>query len=284
MHRPVLLKEVLESLKIKKNGLYIDGTFGEGGHGIEIIKKGGFVLGIEWDKKQYEKQKIRNKKYLKNNKLILVNENFAEIERIAKENNFFPVDGILFDLGLSMWQLNNSGKGFSFKKLEEELDMRLNEVLNVKASDLVNSLPINKLYEIFTKYSEEVNSLRLAQAIISARKVKKIITVGDLIKIIDEVIGKNEKVYARVFQSLRIAVNDELNNLRKALEGSLKILKRNGKIAIISFHSLEDRLIKKFIKEKSLFLEKKIIGSKGKFKFERSAKLRVITFKKINEN
>ncbi|MGB9707313.1 MAG: 16S rRNA (cytosine(1402)-N(4))-methyltransferase RsmH [Microgenomates group bacterium] len=278
MHKPVLLPEVIKNLGEINNGLFIDATFGEGGHSIEILKRKGKVLGIEWDEKQYKKAKTKFESYIKSGTLKLINDNFCRIKDIAKKNNFFPVNGILFDLGLSMNQLASSGRGFSHKQLDDPLDMRLNLSLKVKAADLINSLNKDQLYEILAKYSEEVDSLRLVEAIISSRKIRRIEKVKDLIEIINKVTGAKEKVYARVFQALRIAVNDELENLKKALEATLSILKPEGRILIISFHSVEDRVIKNFIKEKSLkLLNKKAIKSKTGNKFERSALLRVIT-------
>ncbi len=284
MHQPVLLQEVIKYLGDIKNKFFIDATFGEGGHSLEIIKRGGKVLGIEWDQQQYEKAKIKYKHYLETGNLKLVNENFSQIEKVAKKNKFFPVEGVLFDLGLSMTQLWQSGRGFSYKKIYEPLDMRLNLNLKIKAADLINSLEKEKLYEILAKYSEEIHSLRLVEAIISARKIKKIEKVKDLVDIINKAIGKNEAVYKRIFQGLRIAVNNELENLKLGLEGALSILNEKGRILVISFHSLEDRLIKNIIKEKKLkMLTKKGIQSKNNLKFERSAILRIITLNK-NEN
>ncbi|MCX7881275.1 MAG: 16S rRNA (cytosine(1402)-N(4))-methyltransferase RsmH [Patescibacteria group bacterium] len=275
IHTPVLLKETVDALVIKKGGKYIDATVGEGGHLMVILKKGGKVLGIDCDEEQIENLKLRIKA---TNNLKLVVGNFKDIDEIARKNNFFPVDGILFDLGLSMRQINYSGRGFSYKRLEEPLDMRLTDKSKITAEKLINSLPKEKLYEILAKYSEELNSWRLVEAIIRTRRLKKIKRVADLVYIIrDNLKINNEKVLARVFQSLRIAVNNEFENLKEGLEKSLKIIKKGGRIVVISFHSLEDRMVKNFIKENSLkTLEKKPIQKKEGKKFERSAKLRVI--------
>ncbi len=276
MHTPVLLKSVLENLLIKKDGLYIDATAGEGGYIKEIIKKKGRVLAIDWDKNQVEKLK---KQFTNKVKIILGN--FADIEQIVKENDFHRVDGIIFDLGLSMDQLNKSDKGFSYKNLDEELDMRISDQLDKKANDLINKLSFEELYRVFVKNAEEIYSKEIAKTIVSERKYKKIIFVKDLIKIIDKSLKEKkinkEKVYRRVFQALRIEVNHEFENLRRGLEGSLNILKKTGRILVISFHSLEDRIVKNFIKEKELkeVLKKPITGTQ---RFERSAKLRIFGF------
>lgn len=267
MHTPVLLQKVIEKLDIKTGGFYIDATFGEGGYSQEVIKKGGNVLAIEIDENQIKnfKKKVKN--------LKIVHGNFSDIEIIAKNNDFFPVDGVIFDLGLSMRQLTDSKRGFSYKALDDDLDMRLDVNLSLKASDLIKKTNVFDLAEIFSKYSEELKSKEIALEI---KKTKKMNKVKDLILAIDKALGyKSEKTYARIFQALRIAVNNEFENLKKGLSGALKILKKGGRIVIVSFHSLEDRIVKNFVVENNLkFLDKKpVFGIKS---FERSAKLRTI--------
>jgi len=282
VHQPVLLQAVVDYLNIRKNGLYIDATFGQGGHSQAILKKGGKVLGIEWDKNQYQISKIKYKKEIDEKRLILVNDNFSNIKFIAKKNDFFPVDGVLFDLGISMDQISESGRGFSFKKLDEPLDLRINENLKIKASDYLNQLPKEKLEEIFVKNAELIDYRKIVEAIIFMRRSRPIKTVGDLISIIDKVVKiKKEKAYRLIWQALRILVNDELENLKKGLRSIGEILKTEGRILVISFHSLEDRLVKKIAKENNLvFLTKKPIISLTENHFEHSAKLRVFCFKK----
>ncbi len=277
MHTAVLLQEAVEGLNIKKGGLYIDATVGEAGHSLEILKRGGKVLGIDLDSEQVKSLKLKVKGY-KNFKIV--QGNFAEIETISKKNGFFPVDGVLFDLGLSMKQINQSGRGFSFKKPNEPLDMRISLDREQTAADIVNSYSEKELYEILARYSEELNSRPIAQAIVFQRRLKKIRTVVDLLTIIKRTLKReDEKTYRRIFQALRIAVNQELENLKQGLKGSLKILKKDGRIAVISFHSLEDRVVKNFIKKEELCqVNKKIITGRGENRFERSAKLRIISF------
>jgi 16S rRNA (cytosine1402-N4)-methyltransferase len=277
MHTPVLLKEVIKALNVKEGKKYIDATFGEGGHSREILKLGGRVLGIEWDDDKFEVQGSRFKEW-KNLKLVLGN--FKDIEKIARRNDFFPVDGILFDLGLSMEQIGKSGRGFSYKKKDEPLDMRISQKLNRTAADIVNSLSARKLYEVFARNSEEINSWTIAQAIFNARCLKKIKTVGDLIRVIDslKLLGKKESILRRVFQALRIEVNDELENLRQGLKGAAEILGKEGRIVVITFHALEDRIVKQFVQKNNLkFLNKKPVFGKQEKKFERSAKMRVFS-------
>jgi 16S rRNA (cytosine1402-N4)-methyltransferase len=281
MHTPVLLQEAIDGLNVISGGRYIDATFGEGGYSQEILKRGGKVLGIDLDKNQLTSSRVNELTGLK-----LVEGNFADIEKIAKENDFFPVEGVVFDLGLSMRQLNESGRGFSYKKFNEPLDMRLSLGLEVKASDLINSLDEEKLYEILAKNSEELNSRIISKAVVRARQIRKIKTVEDLIKTIDQGLGQSDKrVYQRVFQALRIEVNQEFNNLKKGLNGALRILKNEGRIVIISFHSLEDRIIKNFGKtERIKIVTKKPIRKSGGRSFEKSAKLRIFlkNYEKLN--
>jgi len=272
MHTPVLLGQVIEALEIKKDGLYIDATFGEGGYSQVILGRGGKVLAIDLDEEQ-----ITNNQLSINN-LKLVEGNFGDIEEIAKENNFLPVDGIVFDLGLSMRQISQSGRGFSFKKLDEPLDMRMSLKTEMTAKYLLNHLSISELYDVFAKNSEEINSQKIANEIIIKRQFKKLEIVADLINCIDKAIGEqNNNAYKRIFQALRIQVNEEFENLKKGLIGAIKIIKDDGKIAVVTFHSLEDRIVKNFSKSQGLkLLNKKPIMNKRGRSFEKAAKLRLI--------
>lgn len=271
MHTPVLLQEAVNALEVERGGRYIDATFGEGGHSREILKLGGKVLGIEWDNERFKIQCLRFKDF-KN--LKLVRGNFRDIEKIAKKNNFFPVDGVLFDLGLSMEQIGKSGRGFSYKKENEPLDMRISETLKTTAADIVNSYSAGQLYEVFASNSEEINSWSIAKAIVSASSLKKIKTVGELVTIIKE----RESTLRRIFQALRIEVNQEFNNLKKGLREAINILKKEGRVVVIAFHPLEDRIVKQFVVNNKLrFLTRKPIVAKNEKKFERSAKLRIFS-------
>lgn len=276
MHTPVLLEQVIEALDIKKDGLYIDATFGEGGYSKAILDKGGKVLGIDLDKEQLTNSGLRI------TNLKLVQGNFGNIEEIAKENSFFPVDGVVFDLGLSMKQISQSGRGFSFKKLNEPLDMRMNTNFEMTAKYLLNHLSKEELFDVFAKNSEEINSEKIAHEVIIKRQFKKLEVVGDLISCIDKAISstgiaRNAPTYSRIFQALRIQVNNEFENLKNGLIGATKIIKDDGKIAVVTFHSLEDRIVKNFSKNQGLKLlnKKPIVNRKGR-SFEKSAKLRLI--------
>jgi len=275
MHTPVLLEQVIDALEIKKDGLYVDATFGEGGYSHAILDKEGKVLGIDWDLEQIQNPKSEIQKF-KN--LKLVEGNFADIEKIAKENNFFPVDGVVFDLGLSMRQISQLGRGFSFKKLNEPLDMRMSTDTEITAKYLLNHLSESELFDVFARNSEEINSQKIAHEIIIKRQFRKLEIVGNLINCIDKAIGEQDNnAYKRIFQALRIEVNQEFDNLKKGLTGSVKIIKSDGKIAVVTFHSLEDRIVKNFSKTQGIKLlnKKPIMNRLGK-SFERSAKLRVL--------
>lgn len=275
MHTPVLLKEVIVHLNIKNGAMYIDATFGEGGYSLEILKKRGKVLGIDLDENQIKDERLK----IEDKNLILVQGNFGDIEKIAKEHQFFPVDGIVFDLGLSMRQLSESGRGLSFKKENEPLDMRLDSNEEKTAEFYINTLSEQQLYDLFAKNSEEINSRPIAVSIVQRRAIRKIKTVGDLVRVIDKAVGERDTgALRRIFQALRIEVNHEFENLKKGLNGAVNSIKKDGRIAVVTFHSLEDRIVKRFVKEHGLKFEtKKPIISKSNFSFERSAKLRIIT-------
>ncbi len=249
-HNSVLLQEVIELLNIQEGGKYIDATIGGGGHSFEILKRGGKILGIDVDDDALsfvsEKLKIQNKKAQSESEIILAKGNFSDIKKIADIHAFNKVDGIIFDLGVSSHQLDSSHRGFSFKK-DAPLDMRMDRNLKIKASDLINALTKDELYELFTKFGEERFARSIAASIISVRAMKPIQTTMELSNIIRQSVPYNKTkldTAARIYQALRIAINDELNNLKTALPQALDLLAVHGKIAVISFHSLEDRIVK----------------------------------------
>jgi len=276
MHTPVLLNQVIEAMEIKKDGLYVDATLGEGGYTKAIIEKGGKVLAIDLDTEQIDRYNIETLE--RSNGVKLVQGNFREIEKIAKENNFFPVDGVVFDLGLSMRQISQSGRGFSFKKLFEPLDMRMNSNNEMTAEYLLNHLSESELFDVFAKNSEEINSQKIAREVVIRRQSRRLEKVGDLIGCIDRAIGEiDNNAYKRIFQALRIEVNDEFENLKSGLEGAMKIIKKDGKVAVVTFHSIEDRIVKNFSKRIGIkLLNKKVIMNRRGRSFEKSAKLRLI--------
>lgn len=275
MHHPVLLHETIASLGIVKQGKYIDATAGEGGHLKELAAHASAVLAIDRDEAQIN---ALRKQFAEKKNISFAVGNFAEIETTARTFDFLEVSGIIFDLGLSMKQLGESGKGLSYKKWDEPLDMRLNEQ-ELSAATIVNTFGERELYEMFAKNAEEVHSEVISQTIVQNRGRKRIETVGDLIECIDQATGKSDaSTYARVFQALRMEVNQELENLKKGLEGAMHIIAKEGRIAVITFHSVEDRLVKQFIRDRGLRqMHKKAIVSGSGMAFERSAKLRVFS-------
>ena len=301
-HTPVLLKETIKYLSIKPGEKYIDATVGGGGHTKEILKLGGKVLGIDCDPEAIEAarkslQACPNSSWqLAQDKAMcrlvrgevlhrLVRGNFVHLKKIGQENGFSQVGGILFDLGVSSYQLETSRRGFSFS-LEAPLDMRMDSGLTVTAADLINGLNRGELEKLFAKYGEEPDARRIAKTICQARQTKKIETTQQLAEIIVGAKSKRRQgrhPATRCFQALRIAVNDELNNLKEALPQTLTLLKPRGRLVVISFHSGEDRIVKQFFKEiekegKMNILTKKPIGPSQEEKIQnprsRSAKLR----------
>lgn len=274
-HKSVLLKETIDALRVEKGNRYIDATLGGGGHATEILRLGGIVLGIDVDKEAIEH--IEENKKPEN--LTLARGNFRDIDKIAPEHNFGKVAGIIFDLGVSSHQIDSVARGFSFQN-DGPLDMRMDQELGVRALDLIKILTKGELYEIFTKFGEENRAWEISGAIVSARRMRPIVTTADLAKIVFETAGQSK----RVFQALRIVVNDELNSIMDALPKAIELLEQNGRLCVISFHSLEDRIVKrKFIEfaEKNMgkiITEKPIVPSAQEIegnKRAKSAKLRI---------
>jgi len=253
MHKPVLLNEVINYLNPKPGENFVDCTIGEAGHSLAILKHtepDGKILGIDADSSSLARFKSRF-----NGRIILVNDNFRNLKQIVKKYKFYPVNGILFDLGLSSWQIEESGRGFSFKK-DEPLEMNFQpEADSLTAQEIINRGPEKALREVFLKYGEERYGRRIAEQIIKERKQQFIRTTFQLRDVIENAVpysktrrGKIDRVLARIFQSLRIVVNDELENLKQGIEQATEILMPGGRLVVISFHSLEDRIVKIFFR------------------------------------
>jgi len=289
-HTPVMQTEVLDFLQVTDNKKYIDATLGGGGHTLAILKSGGRVLGIDVDKDALSYSKKNLQSQIPNLKIgedvILIHTNFTQIDQAAKENSFTEVDGILMDLGVSSFQLDTAERGFSFQK-EGPLDMRMDTRLSVSAKDLVNGLTRDELIDLFTRFGEEGFARQIANSISSKRSEKSIDTTGELAQIIDTTVRhKSGDIHpsTRVFQALRIVVNDELNSLQSVLPKALDLLTDSGRLVVITFHSLEDRIVKKTFEAfenegKGVVLTKKpLLPTKEemeKNRRSRSAKLRV---------
>ena len=258
IHQPVLLKEVLKIFNPKPNQNFIDATLGEGSHSIEILKKTapkGKILGIEFDSVLIKEAEKNFKKFNLEKRVILVNDNFSNLEKIVKKNNFFDFEGILFDLGISKWHFKKSKRGFSFQK-NEILDLRINpKFQTLKGFEILNLWQKPEIEKILREFGEIKIAKKIAEEIIKERKIKPIINTFDLIKVLEKfskfLKRKNQKIHfaTKVFMALRIAVNNEIENLKEGLNQAFKVLKVNKKIVVISFHSLEDRIVKNFFKE-----------------------------------
>lgn len=250
MHIPVLKKEVLQYLDPKPDENFIDCTLGQGGHAIGILernKPNGKVLGIELDKDICDKLSLS-----KIDRLVLTNDSYTNLKKIVEKYKFGSISGILFDLGMCSWHLEESGRGFTFLK-DEPLDMRYSLENDLTAEEIINNYSQEKIEKILKEYGEERFAKRIAKRIIQTRP-RKIKSTFQLVEIIKKAVpGKRTKIHpaTRTFQALRIAVNDELNNLKKALFQAVEVLEKGGRIVIISFHSLEDRIVKNFFKEEA---------------------------------
>ena len=296
MHIPVLKNEIIKYLDPKPNENFIDCTFGEGGHALallEAIEPDGKVLGIEADpelyKKFQEEGEIQNPKSKIQNRLSLVNDSYANLKNIVAERNFGPVNGIVMDLGLSSWHFEESGRGFSFRE-DEPLDMRYNpQADSLTAFEIINSYSEEEIARILGDYGGEGFSRIIARRIAEQRKEKPIRTTFDLVEIIWSALPpryQRKKLHpaTKTFQALRIAVNSEIENIKRGLVQGAEVLAKDGRIAVISFHSLEDGEVKRFFKRCreirifEIINKKPIIPSDEEISVNprsRSAKLRV---------
>lgn len=242
-HVSVLLQEAVDALAVKPGGHYIDATAGGGGHAQEIVKRGGIVLALDQDPDAVE---VLQEKFLDSEKITVAQGNFGDLGEIARANGFEKVDGVLFDLGLSSYQIDSSGRGFSFRK-EEILDMRMNKTGMLTAKEIVNTWSGSELYDLFTRIGEEHFAQKIVDKILEAREGKEIETGLELSKIVEKAVpvrGGPIHPATRIFQALRIAVNDELSQLKRGIDEAFSLLAPQGRMSVISFHSLEDRIVK----------------------------------------
>lgn len=243
-HNPVLLHECMHGLNLQPNGKYVDVTFGGGGHSNQILSHltTGKLLAFDRDT-----DALLNKPT--NDKLTLVHQNYAQLHNWADFYDFTPIDGLLGDLGVSSHQFDTATRGFSFR-FDAELDMRMNTTTGKTAADVINNYSPEELKRIFKEYGEIQHYNRLVDMIIQARLHTKITTTTQLTRIVMPMVFKPKQAqfFAQMFQALRIEVNNELDSLKQMLEASLKILKPGGRLVIMSYHSLEDRLVKNFMR------------------------------------
>lgn len=244
VHIPVMMEEVLEALRVKSDGVYVDATVGLGGHAEGILKKaqGCTVIGIDRDE---EALKIAGER-LKGYHVHLVRENFSRMKEIVKKEGYDSVDGIVLDAGVSALHLKAEGRGFSFLR-DEPLDMRMDRRQTLTARDVVNSYPEERLASIIWEYGEERFSRRIARAIVKARSKRPITSCRELAEIIERVVGRRGRIHpaTRTFQALRIEVNNELATLSEAIDAGAEILRPGGRFCVLSYHSLEDRIVKR---------------------------------------
>ena len=250
-HVPVLLEEAMKALAVQPGGRYIDCTLGGGGHALSILERsspGGQLLGIDADPEAIKAARTRLEAY--QGSTLIVNENFADLQAICIKYDFFPVHGILFDLGLSSLQLNGDGRGFSFQR-EAPLDMRFNPSQDITAADIVNNSFEAELAYLIRTYGEEGYSRCIARHIVRERPIKSTLHLAGTI---ERAIGRRRgKIHpaTKTFQALRIVVNRELENLEVALKQAIDLLGPEGRLVVISYHSLEDRIVKRFLQQEA---------------------------------
>ena len=281
-HTPVLLKESVDGLNIIEDGVYVDVTFGGGGHSKEILSR----LGQKGRLIAFDQDKDSKMNLINDNRLLLINENFMYLKKFLKLNNILKVDGILADFGISSHQIDKPDRGFSYR-FNSDLDMRMDNNNPLSASHILNKYSSEDLNKIFKEYGELNNSSKITRAIISSRKKKNIKTTFELNDIITPFISKrnSNKILSRIYQAIRIEVNNELGVIKSLLEQSLELLKIGGRICLISYHSLEDRIVKRFLKKGKFEgeIEKDIYGNFS-LPYKSIGKLIVPSQTEINRN
>jgi 16S rRNA (cytosine1402-N4)-methyltransferase len=249
VHVPVLLDEIIAGLQARRGGNFVDCTVGLGGHAAAILEKispSGRLLGIDADPEAIKISQDKLSDY--GEAVTIVNDNFVNLEAICERYHFHPVDGILFDLGVSSLQLDTAERGFSFH-LDAPLNMRFDPGQGLTASDIVNSFSEQELAKLIEKYGEERHSRRIARHIVQNRPIA---TTVELARLVEQALGgKRAKIHpaTRTFMALRIAVNKELQNLELALKQTIDLLRPGGRLTVISYHSLEDRIVKQFMRD-----------------------------------
>ncbi|MFH1121436.1 MAG: 16S rRNA (cytosine(1402)-N(4))-methyltransferase RsmH [Bacteroidota bacterium] len=243
-HNPVLLSECIEGLAIKPDGIYVDVTFGGGGHSRAILKNltTGKLLAFDQDSDAMQNLPP-------DDRFIFINQNFKYLINFLRLYKAVPVDGILADLGISSHQIDEPERGFS-TRFDAELDLRMDRKAGLSASQVVNEYPFDQLKQIFAEYGELKNAFRIARKLVETRDAEEITTTAKLKEVLLPMAdrGRENKFYARIFQALRIEVNGELDALKEMLLQTLKVLKPGGRLVVMSYHSLEDRLVKNFLK------------------------------------
>jgi len=272
-HVPVLLKEVIDGLKIIPSGIYVDCTFGGGGHSKKILEQ----LNADGKLVVFDQDEDAQKNVPDDKRIIFVPYNFRHLQRFLRFHKISKVNGILADLGVSSHQFNEAERGFS-TRFNAALDMRMNQNEKITAADIVKIYSEEKLHQIFEQYGEVTNSKTLAKTIVELRKTQSLNTINEFKNAVYPIVkGNPEKYFAQVFQALRIEVNDELNVLKEMLLQTVNVLEEGGRIAVITFHSLEDRIVKNFFKNGNFEEEQ----SRDVFGNTTKRELKIITKKPI---
>ena len=250
-HEPVMMPEIMQALNVQPGGRYIDGTLGEGGHSKEILRAadpGGQVLGLDADAEAISVATERLAEH--GESFLAINTNFRDVRATALRYEFVPVHGVLFDLGVSSLQLDRESRGFSFRRADP-LDMRFSFDQQITAADIVNGYAESELADIIFHLGEDRAARRIARAIVRSRPILTSLELADLIEKVNPRRGKRTHPATRTFQAIRIAVNDELSALETALEQAVSLLGQGGRLAVISYHSLEDRIVKNFVRKQA---------------------------------
>ena len=244
-HTPVLLTEAVDGLKINKDGVYVDVTYGGGGHSREILSR----LGEKGRLIAFDQDFDSKVNLIHDDRLLFINENFMFLKKFLKLNNISKIDGILADFGVSSYQIDQPERGFSYR-FDADLDMRMDMKNSLTAYKIINNYSADNLIKIFKNYGDLTNSRKITRAIINSRENKEIKTTAQLNEIITPIIPARHinKILSRIYQSVRIEVNKELDVIKSLLLQSVELLKTGGRISLISYHSLEDRIVKRFFK------------------------------------
>ncbi len=244
-HVPVLLEESVNGMNLQPNGIYVDVTFGGGGHSKEILRQGDDSIRLL----SFDQDEDAEKNIVNDDRFTFVRSNFRYLYNFLRYYGVEKVDAILADLGVSSHHFDDSERGFSFR-FEGKLDMRMNKRAGITAAEIVNTYDEERLADIFYLYGELKNSRKLAAAIVKARKARQIITIGDFLEIVKPLFGREreKKELAKVFQALRIEVNQEMEALKEMLNAAIETLKPGGRLVVITYHSLEDRMVKNIMK------------------------------------
>jgi len=248
-HVPVLLQEAVDALRVKPEGVYVDCTFGGGGHSKEILRR----LGSEGKLIAFDQDVEARKNLPEDDRIIFVPHNFRHLQRFLRLHKIQAADGILADLGVSSHQFDKGERGFSTRSDEAALDMRMDQRMEVTAKTVLSDYSEQRLHKLFEQYGEVTNAKTLARTIVEARRTNSLRTIADFKNAVYSIVkGNPKKYFAQVFQALRIEVNDELGALKEMLEQVPGVLNIGGRVAVITFHSIEDRLVKVFFKEGSI--------------------------------